>query len=153
MKKFLYAVLMVVILISNSFAFNLDLISTHGARSNVDNFKGKIVVVTFFDLNCPYCQKEVPTLNKLYEFYGKNKKNIVIIGVDPFDNIKQIETFAAQFGTNYPLYWGNYAQTAAIGGVFATPTSIFLNKQGIPKVKVPGQIGENDFIEIIKSIQ
>ena len=67
--------------------------------------------------------------------------------------LNRSEAFASQFGARYPLYWGNYGQTAPLGGIFATPTSIFINKQGIPKVRVPGQIGEQDFIEIIKSLQ
>ena len=67
--------------------------------------------------------------------------------------IFQIRAFASQFGARYPLYWGNYSQTAPLGGIFATPTSIFIDKQGIPRVRVPGKIGESDFIEIIKSLQ
>lgn len=152
-KVFFLVLICLIFLVNNSFAFNLDLIGTNGKRANVENFKGKIVVMTFFDINCYYCQKEVPTINKLYELYGKNQKNVVVIGVDPFDHIEQIKSFADQFGVKYPLYWGNYAQTSSIGGIFATPTSIFVNKHGIAKVKVPGQIGEQDFIEIIRSLQ
>ncbi|OSS43094.1 hypothetical protein DESAMIL20_202 [Desulfurella amilsii] len=152
-KKYFFVLIMVFVLTSNAFAFNLDLVGTNGQRANVSNFKNKIVVMTFFDIGCYYCQKEVPTLNKLYELYGKNQKNVIVIGVDPFDHIGQIRAFASQFGVKYPLYWGNYAQTAPLGGIFATPTSIFINKQGISKVRVPGQIGEQDFIEIIKSLQ
>jgi len=152
-KKFLFVLVTILFITSNAFAFNLDLIGTNAQRTNVANFKGKIVVMTFFDIGCYYCQKEVPTLNKLYAHYGKNQKNVIIIGVDPFDQIEEIGAFASQFGVRYPLYWGNYSQTAPLGGIFATPTSIFINKQGIPKVRVPGQIGEQDFIEIIKSLQ
>ncbi len=152
-KRVVFFVLIFFVFTNKSFAFNLDLVSINGQRANVENFKGKIVVLTFFDINCYYCQKEVPTLNRLYELYGKNKKNVVIIGVDPFDHIEQIREFAREFGVVYPLYWGNYNQTYPIGGIFATPTSIFINKQGAPKVRVPGQIGEQDFIEIIKSLQ
>lgn len=152
-KKSFFVFILVFVLTGSAFAFNLDLVGTNGQRANVSQFKGKIVVITFFEIDCYYCQKEVPTLNKLYELYGKNQKNVVIIGVDPFDQIEQIRAFAFQFGTRYPLYWGNYAQTASIGGIFGTPVSIFIDKQGIPKVKVRGKIGEQDFIEIIKSLQ
>lgn len=154
LRKVLFIAIVAIIFFTNtSFAFNLNLIGTNGKQTNVENFKGKIVIMTFFDINCYYCQKEVSTLNKLYELYGKNQKDIVVIGVDPFDHIEQIKSFAQQYGVKYPLYWGNYAQTSSLGGIFATPTSIFVNKYGIAKVKVPGQIGEQDFIEIIRSLQ
>jgi len=77
-KKFLFVLVTVLFITSNAFAFNLDLIGTNTQRANVANFKGKIVVITFFDVGCYYCQKEVPTLNKLYELYGKNQKNVII---------------------------------------------------------------------------
>ncbi|MGC8615682.1 MAG: TlpA family protein disulfide reductase [Desulfurella sp.] len=152
-KKIFFTLLIFLITTSNAFAFNLELVGINGQKTNVDNFKGKIVVMTFFDVGCYYCQKEVPTLNKLYELYGKNQKNVVVIGVDPFDHVDQIRAFASQFGVKYPLYWGNYSQTTPLGGIFATPTSIFIDKKGIPRVRVPGKISESDFIEIIKSLQ
>ncbi|MGB9755878.1 MAG: TlpA family protein disulfide reductase [Desulfurella sp.] len=154
LKRFFFlALICLIFFVNNSFAFNLNLIGINGKQTNVANFKGKVVVMTFFDISCYYCQKEVPTLNKLYELYGKNQKDVVIIGVDPFDHVEQIKLFGEQFSVKYPLYWGNYAQTAPLGGVFATPTSIFIDKQGVPKVRVPGQIGERDFIEIIRSLK
>lgn len=80
LKKVFYLVLLfLILLVSNSFAYNLELIGTNGQKYNVNNFKGKIVVMTFFDIGCYYCQKEVPTLNRLYDLYARNQKNIILL--------------------------------------------------------------------------
>ena len=41
-KKYFFVLIMVFVLTSNAFAFNLDLVGTNGQRANVSNFKNKI---------------------------------------------------------------------------------------------------------------
>ncbi len=152
-KKIFLSVSFLFILTNTSFAFNMDLFGINGQKTNIANFKGKIVVATFFDVNCYYCQLEVPTLNKLYKAYGENKKNVIIIGVDPFDQLKEIKEFGQYMDVKYPLYWGNYNQTYPMGGIMGTPTTIFINKKGKIKLKVPGETSRTDFITNIASIK
>jgi hypothetical protein len=47
-KKFLFVLVTILFITSSAFAFNLDLIGTNAQRANVSDFKGKIVVMTFF---------------------------------------------------------------------------------------------------------
>lgn len=50
----------------------------NGYRVQLDEFKGKYVLLDFWASWCPDCRKDIPAVKAMYEKYGKN---VVFIGV------------------------------------------------------------------------
>lgn len=72
-----------------------------GKTQVLQQWKGTILVVNFWATWCPPCIEEMPELAALQtEFSGKNVQ-IIGIGIDSSDNIRQ---FASKHKITYPLY-------------------------------------------------
>jgi len=62
-----------------------------GENLELDNMRGKVVVLTFWSTRCEICVAEIPKLNKLVEKYGPN--DVVFIGLAWQDKTKLEEFF------------------------------------------------------------
>lgn len=53
--------------------------SMQGVKFDLDELKGKVVLLTFWSTKCPICVTEIPKLNKLADAY--QGKNVVFLGL------------------------------------------------------------------------
>lgn len=53
--------------------------SMQGVKFNLDELKGKAVLLTFWSTKCPICVAEIPKLNRLADAY--KSKNVVFLGL------------------------------------------------------------------------
>ncbi|AHF97769.1 hypothetical protein DESACE_02625 [Desulfurella acetivorans A63] len=105
-------------------------INLHGVNTgniNLLSLKGKVILINIFQTDCPVCQEEVPSLNKLYNYY-KNNKNVKIIGISL--NSDGLNSFIDYYGIRYPVYTINQSNLSKLGGVAYTPTTILIDKNG-----------------------
>jgi thiol-disulfide isomerase/thioredoxin len=51
----------------------------HGDAVNVENLRGKVVIVTFWATWCGYCMKELPILGNLQQVAGASQLQVVAI--------------------------------------------------------------------------
>lgn len=78
----------------------LELIS--GGSIQLNDLKGKVVVLQFTASWCSVCRKEMPHLEK--EVWLPNKdKDFLLIGVDYDEPIEKVIAFKKQMGTTYPM--------------------------------------------------
>ena len=51
----------------------------HGDAVNVENLRGKVVIVTFWATWCGYCMKELPILGNLQQLAGNSQLQVVAV--------------------------------------------------------------------------
>jgi peroxiredoxin len=75
--------------------------------SNTDpRFKGKVVLVSITGSWCPNCHDEAPFLTELYRTYHQKGLEIVALGFEEADQLKnpvRPRAFVKQFGIEYPF--------------------------------------------------
>jgi len=69
--------------------------------------KDGIVIIEIFSMYCPYCQKEAPNVNKLYDKiqaspHLKSKMRLVGIGVG--NSAYEVDVFRKKYNVQFPLY-------------------------------------------------
>lgn len=74
--------------------------SLKGESFELDNLKGKVVLVTFWSTQCPICVTEIPNLNKLAANY-KGKK-VVFLGLAT-QNEQVLEKFLRKNPFNFHI--------------------------------------------------
>jgi thiol-disulfide isomerase/thioredoxin len=97
---------------------------------NLHQIKGKkLIIVNFFATWCPPCRAEIPGL---VSFYNKNKKNILIIGVDVNVTKNGVSNFVKTFdgGITYPVVHTNAMEIENYGGINFIPQSFLVNQYG-----------------------
>ena len=60
---------------------NIELVDQYGKKHNLKDYKGKVIMINFWVSWCSDCKREVPAVVELYKEYGKNKKDVIILGV------------------------------------------------------------------------
>ncbi|PWE01239.1 TlpA family protein disulfide reductase [Marinilabilia rubra] len=75
---------------------------TNGEEFNLQEKKGKVVLLQFTASWCGVCRKEMPHIEK--EIWQKHKENgLIVIGIDRDEPLKTVKEFAKQTGITYPL--------------------------------------------------
>ena len=107
--------------------------------SNTDaRFKGKVVLVSITGSWCPNCHDEAPFLTELYRTYHQKGLEIVALGFEEADQLKnpiRPRAFIKQFGIEYPfLLVGEPEEAPAkisqAENLSAFPTTFVLGRDG-----------------------
>ena len=123
--------------------------SLFGEEIVSSQLKGKVIVINFWFIACPPCQKEIPDLNLLVEEY-KNRNDIVFLGFAT-DTEKRLGTFLAESQFKYKII----PQSMSIAEDFlvgAYPTNFVIDKNGIVTYAQTG-LGEDTISEIQEAIK
>ena len=111
-----------------------------GETHTLSDYKGKTVFLNFWATWCPPCRREMPDVQALYESYGKNAEDLVVLGVAnpktderPYnqdvteDEVKQ---FLTDNGYSYPVVMDTTGEVFANYAVSAFPTTFMIDKDG-----------------------
>lgn len=116
-----------------------------GSKANLDQMRGKVVLVNFWATSCDTCVHEMPNMVATHEKYKQ----------------RGFETLAVAMSYDPPAYVINYAETRKLpfgvvidntgefaksfGKVQLTPTSVLIDKHG---EIVKRYVGEPDFVAL-----
>jgi peroxiredoxin len=113
-----------------------------GQSFSLNDFKGKVVLLSFWSTRCPICQSEIPKLNRLTEKYSG--KDVVFIGLTS-DNETKINAFLKKNPFNFritPNSFGvllKYADKDNAGNInMGYPAHYLINQQGEIELKKSG---------------
>ena len=103
------------------------------------DFKGKVLLVTFFATWCPPCMQEVPTLIELHRDLDPGGFSVLALSVDeggPGIVAKLVE----RRKINYPVLMADRSVADEFGGIAGIPTSFLVNRQGHVVKRYPGYV-------------
>jgi len=109
------------------------------------DLKGRQVIVNFWQLSCAPCLAEKEVLQAFVDEYGDEE--VVILSVNLRDSQQQVESYMEEQGYTFTVLYDtrdNFA--AAEYRVRATPTSVFIDENGLVKHRVEGMMNL-DFIK------
>lgn len=95
-------------------------------KTTINDLKGNVVIVSFFQTWCGPCAGEIPVLNELVTNLNSSKIKILYISDE---DINLINAYQKQFGTANIMF-ANSSKSLAGLGVYVYPTSYLLNKKG-----------------------
>lgn len=111
-------------------------IDIHGESITLSKLKGKIVVIYFWKNSC--CGDSV---KKLEPFYDKNKdKGLTILAVNVGDSKEIVESYAKNNSLTFVMLADEHSKLFNKYQVFGFPTIIILDKNGIVREKIHGDI-------------
>ena len=119
---------------------------------NLDDFKGKLIILNFWATWCAPCREEMPSLDNLQSNTKLNNLKIFPINIGQEDRTKSEFFFKELNINNLDIYIDapiTLAKKFALRGV---PTTIMFNKEGKEFARIIGSIDFNDeeFINWLK---
>ena len=123
---------------------NLYFFDQENKRINLDEFKGKFVLLNFWAVWCAPCKEEMPSLDKLK--VNKKLNNIEIFPINVGnDSIEKSKEFFKDLNIkNLKAYFDpkiNLARELSLRGV---PTSVLVNKNGEEFARIIGIVDFED---------
>lgn len=142
-------------------AADFSLVDQNGERHNFKDYAGKLVVLNFWQTWCPPCRAEMPDFQKVFEKYGENKEDVVILGVASPKNDEQkeytqeamsdsqIKEFLENGEYSYPSLMDYTGALYKTHQIMSFPTSFIIGRDGMILGRIPGAIGEEQLSSLL----
>jgi peroxiredoxin len=102
-----------------------------GKKVSLSAQHGKIAVVTFWATWCAPCREELPNLEKLQEYLGKDKIAVLAINFkDTPETIRRLRSNAKKAGWNINMLLDPDGRIAQLYDVKAIPRTYLIGKDG-----------------------
>ena len=99
-----------------------------GKVVDLDNLKGKVVVVDFWASWCAPCRKEMPVLQKMFEKY--KGKGLVVVGVNIDKSEAKMKAFLERVPVTFQIVHDKGLKVAAKYEPPMMPSSYFVGRDG-----------------------
>ncbi|MDB4157728.1 TlpA family protein disulfide reductase [Candidatus Pelagibacter sp.] len=119
---------------------------------NLDDFKGKLIILNFWATWCAPCKEEMPSLDTLQSNPKLNNLKIFPINIGQEDRSKSEIFFNELNIKNLNIYIDAPSTLAKKFSLRGVPTTIFFNKKGKEFARIIGSIDFNneEFISWLK---
>lgn len=106
-----------------------------GNQHKLSDYRGKTVFLNFWATWCSPCRREMPEIQALYERYGENKEDLVVLGVagpnqGQEGSAESITAFLAEHEYSFPVVMDEDGRMFAEYGISAFPTTFMIDKEG-----------------------
>lgn len=139
---------------------DFTLVDQYGETHTLSDYKGKTVFLNFWATWCPPCKGEMPDIQKLYEKYGSNGEDLVVLGVanpktdeNPYNQDgtqEEVEKFLTDNGYTFPVVMDTTGEIFSQYGIRSFPTTFMIDKDGNVFGYASGQLSEDMMKSIIK---
>ena len=133
-------------------AIGFSMTDSNGNKVNLNDFisQGRPIVLNFWASWCPPCTSEMPYFNKVFLEKGKDVQFMMVnLGEPPHIGAN----FVKEKNFSFPVFFDIYEEGAYEYKINAIPLTLFINREGIIALKVPGSLSEKTLrngIELIK---
>lgn len=127
-------------------ATTFSLVDIEGRSHQLENYRGKWVLVNIWATWCPPCVAEMPELEALH----KSRNDLAVLGVSvDGEPAGKVTDFAGKLNITYPIIVGNLsiAQPFAPKGF---PTTILYDGNGQEVLNKTGKITKEEITRLIK---
>ena len=129
-------------------AIPFDLATLSGERVQLEEFRGRILLLDFWATWCPPCVIEIPELNAFYASERDRGVALLAISVDEEDR-ETIDAWVREKGVEYPVALGSES-LARRYGAHAYPFHVLVGPEGhVLEVLEPGFHSAAELIAIV----
>jgi len=113
------------------YAPDFTLQSIDGPTVNLNDFRGRPVMLTFWRINCSACQFQMPFTQALYN--KSSSDSLAVLTINVGDRASDVKDYMASRGITYPILLDTQGKVAQVYGIVGVPTTYFIDGQGILK--------------------
>ncbi|MGD8615130.1 MAG: TlpA disulfide reductase family protein [Gammaproteobacteria bacterium] len=99
-----------------------------GATHRLSDYRGKVVIVSFWATWCPPCREEMPSMQRAWK--RLKQENTVILAVNVGEDEDTIFTFTADYPMDFPLLMDLDSSVVQRWPVRGLPTTFVVDPQG-----------------------
>ena len=128
----------------------ISVLDLHDATVKLSDFKGKVVVLRFWATGCKPCVEGMPTLDGFRKKYSEN--DLAVLGINIGGSKELVEAFAKSLKISYPLLLDPAMIASRKYAVRSVPTTCFIDRNGIARQVIAGEIPQKVFDKIVATM-
>ena len=127
-----------------------SLTGLNGEKVNLDDYKGKVLMVDFWATWCGPCRIEIPGFVELQNRY--RDQGFAIVGISKDDGPEVVRKFYQDYKMNYPVALANDDVDQLYGGIIGLPTTFLIGRDGRIYAKHTGTTDISVFEQEVKML-
>ncbi|MDZ7371623.1 MAG: TlpA family protein disulfide reductase [candidate division KSB1 bacterium] len=135
----------------NDGGLDFTIITIDGQHLKLSDFRGKVVIVDFWDTWCPPCRMEIPHFIDLYKQYKGRGFEMIGIAFGR-EGVEAVKRFSASYNINYTNALATQEILNKVGEINAIPTTFVLDQKGNIYKKYVGYQDKAVFERDIKTL-
>lgn len=100
----------------------------HNEVFNIDDYKGKMVLLDFWASWCPPCLKQIPVLRKIRRMFSID--SLIVVGVSIDNDYKQALQAISEKNMNWKQLYDKNGVLSRIFSIDAIPVTVLIDQQG-----------------------
>lgn len=139
---------------------DFTLTDQYGNTHTLSEYRGKTIFLNFWATWCGPCKMEMPDIQKLYEEYGENSEDLIVLGVanpkmDEYPqnadvSQEEIGEFLTSNGYTYPVVMDTTGEIFASYGIASFPTTFMITEEGKVFGYASGTLSEDMIRSIVE---
>lgn len=114
---------------------DFTLTDQYGNEHTLSDYQGKTVFLNFWATWCPPCRSEMPEIQKLYEEYGSNEEDLIVLGIaapgyGDEGTVEEITEFLNENEYTFPVVMDETGEMFYRYGISAFPTTFMIDAGG-----------------------
>lgn len=120
--------------------FALPTLNGNVKQLQLSNFKGKPVVINFWEASCVPCNDEAPFLQSTW-MQQLQAKGVVLVGIDGPESASDALAFLHKYGITYPNVRDTIDGATGISyGTTGNPETFFIDSNGVVRARFIGPL-------------
>jgi len=130
---------------------DFELRDSTGTVRRLADFRGKVVVLSFWTTWCAPCRAEVPVLAAVQREYSSRGFTVLAVAMDA-RGWPAVTPFLSEHKVNYPVLLGTPGVARLYGGLKTLPRTLFLDRRGRIVAAHGGLLGEVPLRRIVETL-
>jgi thiol-disulfide isomerase/thioredoxin len=119
-----------------------------GSTLRAAQLSGRAAVVVFWSTTCPFCRRHNQHLEKLHR--AAAGKPLTVLAVSRDRNAADVARYASAQGYSFPISMDYAGLSALLSTRNVIPLTITIDRQGRLKQVIPGEMFEEDLLEMLQ---
>lgn len=133
-------------------AEDFQLADLNGKPQNLNDYRGKVVLVNFWATWCKPCTTEMPAMQATYD--KLTDKGFVVLAINELEDEAKVREHIRQYGHTFPVLMDRDNKVANQFGVYGLPVSFFIDEKGVVREYIKGGVlTEQKIYEVVSRIQ
>jgi peroxiredoxin len=126
-----------------------------GSTVTLSDYRGKVVLLNFWNTWCEPCKEETPALQAVYS--RLREQGLVVIGVNlanqEQNGVEAIKSFAERYEVSYPIALDQAGEVSRAFRIYPLPTSYFIDQQGNIRYVIVRTTTSNEVEQLFRQLQ
>ncbi len=130
---------------------SFDLNNLEGAKTSLEQFRGKVVLLNFWATWCQPCTKEMPAMQIAHDTLGK--QGLVVMAVNELEEEYKVRSHIQEHQHTFEVLMDPDNHVANMYGVVGLPVTVFIDKTGhVRKIVKGGLLTEQFILETVQPL-